>query len=1457
MPPTVLALVLLWQQPATLDIGNTYEGSITESSPEVHTEVLDANYTNDVTRGLTFHFTAAEAGPHFFDLQSLAFDAYLILASDDGTQLAEDDDSLYSTHARIVWSLQAGQSYILQACALHGDTGKFTLHSEFGSPAILTDAERQEQLLKDYLDQISNLEELHGPNSLELSDLLIDVGYFFYDQGNYTEAVPLFRRTLQIRVEGKDSEYPKIFEANMGLSNALAWMGEDSEALKFASTALRICKNSLADDDPEIAYCFLKIGGLHEALEEHETALEKYENSYQLYKRADDKYASKKIRAARGVADQLKVLGRYKESLIYFRDALATIKEIYPEDRNNLAVGFTDVGKAFQRISEFQKAEEHLRESLSLHKAIEGPEGRNVCVALANLADVLVDLGRYDEAAEAFRDGSRIANKIFPSNSSNLAAISTNYGDFLRKIGLFDEAVAELEKALTIVNEIYGTDHVMVTKIKSVYATTLFDMGQRRESEQAFLEVLQSLENHYGPEHPTLISILLNLGSAYKKNGKSEDAERVIRRALEIAETNYGKDHFKVTSPLGSLATLCSSMDRYEEARLYASRSLEISKATLGEHHPNLAGLLTQLAGICSLSGEYVKGMDLFQQAITILENNFGANHPRTATAYANFGLFLRINGNHLEGEKFYRKALASYLSNEGGGKQINQMAVMVNLASALADAGQFEEARRLAEDGLELAIELGGEDQNFAAGAMNILSQILLDQGDLIEAEKMVRRALAIRESIYGEEHSDVALLYSNLAGMVRRNGNLEESRRLYEKALEIRRRVFGENSRLVAETINNLASHYGSAGDYETEMELLIQSQRIFDDTIGPQSHNSLMVQLNRANCHASLKQDQEALEIFLQVAAGLEQLHGQVHPSTIYAKNQLAIQYFLTDHREEALQLSIQVLENMLEYLEAELPTMSEAGRLRMLAKNGDPYFILSGLIDTDTTATHEHFDLFLSWKGKATRLQEASLKIRQEDGDLRLREMLGELQVLAKNLSTLVLLPVSEQKPNHAEQIAGLRAQRLDVERQINAKVGLDKFMDAPTARQIQQVMPADSVLIDFYADKEVFAWVMRKEGPPALFDLGNGQELRELQNEFLQMQAVRGGRKLEAGEVDHGVTLIEKLWQPLAGIVGDAKLVFLSPDDFLCELPFGILQQADGSFLLEKHRFVYASDSTRLVTDEINDPNAEGSLLAVGGVNYFRRDDAPTGSVEQVSTRSRVGSSWSSLPATREELQFLRDLHGFVLEWKSSLTVIEGKAATEERIRVEMPGKRYVHIATHGYFEPDHLPSLLLDAKEGQSETQLGEQIHAVGLLPGLLSGLVLAGVNADADPTRDDGYLSAEEIQHLDLSACDLVVLSACETALGSSRAGEGLMSLRRAFSVAGADTVLSSLWKVDDLATAELMKYFYTNLWEKGLSRSEALHQAKLRMLKRNRLEEGDPKPSTWGAFVLSGEWN
>jgi CHAT domain/PDZ domain len=168
--------------------------------------------------------------------------------------------------------------------------------------------------------------------------------------------------------------------------------------------------------------------------------------------------------------------------------------------------------------------------------------------------------------------------------------------------------------------------------------------------------------------------------------------------------------------------------------------------------------------------------------------------------------------------------------------------------------------------------------------------------------------------------------------------------------------------------------------------------------------------------------------------------------------------------------------------------------------------------------------------------------------------------------------------------------------------------------------------------------------------------------------------------------------------------------------------------------------------------------------------------------------------------------------------------------------------------------------------------------RGTGDLPGLLSGIVLAGANLPPQPDQDDGILTALEVSSMDLRGVELAVLSACETGLGQSSGGEGMLGLQRAFQVAGARTTITSLWSVDDAATQTLMVEFYKRLWDKDhpLEKLDALRQSQLVLLHQydphaakltgqNRGLELDSEPSAsagrlspkyWAAFVLSGDW-
>jgi CHAT domain-containing protein len=224
-----------------------------------------------------------------------------------------------------------------------------------------------------------------------------------------------------------------------------------------------------------------------------------------------------------------------------------------------------------------------------------------------------------------------------------------------------------------------------------------------------------------------------------------------------------------------------------------------------------------------------------------------------------------------------------------------------------------------------------------------------------------------------------------------------------------------------------------------------------------------------------------------------------------------------------------------------------------------------------------------------------------------------------------------------------------------------------------------------------------------------------------------------------------------------------------------------------------------------------------------------------------------------LPQTRAEIDRVRET--FAAQFTDgALKVLSGQAATEAAFRQFGPQQRWLHLATHGFFAPASATGK--NGGNGDDFSLFGRQ-GVARFHPGLLSGVVLTGANAQHSSGQDDGILTALEVEALDLSGVELAVLSACETGLGEEAGGEGLLGLQRAFQVAGARTVVSSLWTVPDEPTSLLMQRFYDNLWRRRMSKIEALREAQIWMLSGGSTRQpADVPPANWAAFVLSGGW-
>jgi len=360
-----------------------------------------------------------------------------------------------------------------------------------------------------------------------------------------------------------------------------------------------------------------------------------------------------------------------------------------------------------------------------------------------------------------------------------------------------------------------------------------------------------------------------------------------------------------------------------------------------------------------------------------------------------------------------------------------------------------------------------------------------------------------------------------------------------------------------------------------------------------------------------------------------------------------------------------------------------------------------------------------------------------------------------------------------------------------------------------------------------------AYVVKRDAPTIFVDLGAVEPTDRLVKE-LRSQLTRPSTTGRARDIGHELYL--RVMKPLSPALGDATTILLAPEGQLNLVPYGALVDDDGRFLIERYGLNYVVSGRDLLRQ--NDAlRPRGPALIVANPNFALKHAgiSPATAGVAVSQRSVDFSNmeFSELPGTAAEAAAIRSL-------LPGSRVLVGNDATESAVKAAR-GPIVLHLATHGFFLGTHESGDRSSGADWRSDHQTED--------PLLRSALLFAGVKA-LRSGQDDGVLTALEASGLDLRGTKLVVLSACETGIGEVKTGEGVFGLRRAFVVAGAETLVMSLWAVEDAATQRLMVNYYLRLSE-GHGRVEALRLAQRAML-------ADPKlghPFYWAAFIASGD--
>jgi len=1118
--------------------------------------------------------------------------------------------------------------------------------------------------------------------------------------------------------------------------------------------------------------------------------------------------------------------------------------------------------------------------------------------------------GNYEQAAEYARSALEARRTHLPNSHPDVARSATDYADALDGLDRLADAFELYEQALAIRQRIFRGEHpALALSLRNMgYAhRRLRDYTTARKFYQQSLEMYRRVypEEHYPDGHADIAKCLMTLGDVFESMGEFDSALDHYQQSLAMRQRLYPPDrypdgHDAVASALNNLAFLYDTIGDYATARSYYEQAVAIRRrlfpvSEYPDGHADLALSLNNLAAVISAQGDNATARKLFQEALEMRQrlyplDEYPDGHPDIASSLNSMGFVLRMEGDYAAARNYYEQVLAMrrrlYPPEEYPDGHPDLGNILGNIAGLFDAQGNYQGALAYYKQVLEMYRRLYPEEKypgghRDLALALNNYGAALDTLGEYADAEGPYEAALEMYRRLYPEEdypqgHVDIALVLNNLGFLYSQLEMYDLSHERYEEALAMRRRLYPEDKYPnghpdIALSLNNLGHLHGSQEDYANARkyyaEALAMRRKLYSEEIYPDGHPKLVNSLNNL--------------------ASLEVARGEM-PQALA----------MLEDADRIERLGLRRFFDM---------SMTDAMRHYIAGQSGavDWFISLARLYDAATPSAYR------AVLARKTAVLDALIRRRKferlQAADPQIAEQTAVLQDLRQQLADMALESVTDERLQRRDQ---LLARAKQIEAQIVRRVGSlvnEATRDGASLDQIAANLEPQQALVEIvrytpyeygaprferWLDDRFAAFVVSgdQDNRISLVDLGPAEdvdqqvaELRKLVARTVRELRFAGESELEKEYALLAGDLYESIFAPLAPHLAEVETVYLAPDGELTRIPFEALVDQEGRYLIESHAFAYLSSGNDLVR-AADEPEMPATGTVVFAAPDYDLDGAPAPPSENLLaqlTRSAPldeedrlstdvrGLSWDPLPATREEARTIGEL----LEDHQQLgtvTTLIGPDAMEEYLK-RLHAPRILHLATHGFYLPDIAGEAIEDTRapaegpESDSATA-ARRLSRLRQLenPLLRSGIVLAGANvssqqadsqeATSNGPSEDGWVTAEEIGLLDLVGTALVVLSACETGLGDVRTGEGVSGLRHAFIFAGAETLVTSLYKVPDQATQALMTEFYARL-AGGDSKLAALRGAQQEIIARRRAQSEAAHPFFWASFILVGE--
>jgi CHAT domain-containing protein len=728
-------------------------------------------------------------------------------------------------------------------------------------------------------------------------------------------------------------------------------------------------------------------------------------------------------------------------------------------------------------------------------------------------------------------------------------------------------------------------------------------------------------------------------------------------------------------------------------------------------------------------------------------------------------------------------------------------------------EANAFDEAKRVIERSEELYTSLYGRQSKQVAGTQLDLARIAIETGDLADAGRYAKSSAMISANLFGEDHPSVADANFEM-GMAMLSGSLnEDALSFFSRAHASYKKHLGESSEKAVKVKSRMAYVYEESGNIPQAISTYEECLRALN--------------MRKGEDRSALDIDSMSLKLMLvKVDPSDQKTIGQAMKEIANYKSRYPDQDEYAGRIEERLVGSL-LASDEAGHRTAAIGVMDDAIRRKRLQLRKELWGI----------APEKQAD-YLSYVGYETFFKAITAAVQANDNPVA-AELSIQWLINAKGLVNEV--QTAQAAGNDLQRREAFAAVPYVTLADVKSRLPLNSAY-VEMLRYIEVDLESGSLLTPRYA-----AWIVRKDDSPQIVDLGRAvliddgvvssrRRIANAQTSIKNMGEVEAFKQLQASLRRTS----DRIWKPIEAAIGDVERVVICPDQATWLLPWAAMLNSDGSFAIEKYQIQLQVTGRDLLQTH---PLSNNPPVIFADPDYGEESQVPMEDDHiRMEVAERLKTSNDEAQAARPSLERLM---------RKPVAFVTRAQATESSFK-SLQGPSVVMVSSHGFFlnaEGQVMRAAAIQSANGPSHSE------AMAANPMLRCGLMLADCNQhiSIDRMENDGILSGAEIAKVNLRGTRLAVLSACETGLGSLEATGGVIGLQSAFHEAGAQCVVSTLWKVPDASTSDLTGDFFREL-AGNRDVLASVQSAQKAAIARRKSQHGVANPYFWAAFNVSG---